>query len=100
MTERKGHAIWVNTGALPEVSARSTGTEKGPCHTGTPNVTSPWCANSKPRPGSSSKAWTGLIQSSQPGYRRSPDRIDLMSAIPARSHLDRRDEIQNELKNP
>ena len=52
---------------------RSTGTEKGPWHTGTPNVISPWCANSKPRLGSSWKAWTGLIQSSQPGYRRSPD---------------------------
>jgi hypothetical protein len=53
----------------------AAGTEKGPWHTGTPNVTSPWCANSKPRLGSSWKAWTGLIQSSQPGYRRSPDRI-------------------------
>jgi hypothetical protein len=67
----------VNTGRSTRGQPRSTGTEKGPWHTGTPNVTSPCCASSKPRLGSSWKAWTGLIQSSQPGYRRSPDPIDL-----------------------
>jgi pimeloyl-ACP methyl ester carboxylesterase len=35
-----------------------------------PNVTSPSCANSKPKPGNCSRAWTSRIPSSQPACSR------------------------------
>src|SRR6185312_5843207 len=41
-----------------------------PWHTGTPNVTSPSCASSKPKPSNCSRVWSGRILSSQPGCKR------------------------------
>ena len=43
---------------------------RGHGHTGMPNVTSPSCANSKPKPGNGSRAWTSRIPSSQPACSR------------------------------
>ena len=43
---------------------------RGHGHTGMPNVTSPSCANSKPKPGNGSRAWTSRIPSSQTACSR------------------------------
>jgi DNA-binding CsgD family transcriptional regulator len=76
-------------GLLTVSSRRSLRTPRrqgeGSWHTGTPNVTLPSCANSKPKPGSYSRAWTSRILSSQPGYRKSPaGEMTALRACPGR----------------